>query len=199
MYYINIQKKYQTELNELWGKGKRFGFVHIKENEVYWYALANYKTDYKKEFENTNLEELFSNFSPLVKNILSKTKKTNVIFNEMMDLKPISSWYHKNVCLIGDASHATTPNLGQGACQAIESAYVIAKCLSTEKNIQTAFQKLEKIRKKNAEKVINTSWSIGKMAHLENRFVIYLRNNIMRIIPKNITKKQSTSIYKLNY
>lgn len=196
---IDIPKKYQTELNELWGKGKRFGFVHINENEVYWYALANYKTDYKKEFSNANLEELFSNFSPLIKKIISTTEKRNVIFNEMMDLKPISSWHYKNVCLIGDASHATTPNLGQGACQAIETAFVIAECLSTEKNIQSAFQKLERIRKKNAEKIINTSWTVGKMAHLENRFGMFLRNNLMRLMPKKLTEKQSTSIYKLNY
>jgi len=76
---IDIPKKYQTELNELWGKGKRFGFVHINENEVYWYALANYKTDYKKEFSNANLEELFSNFSPLIKKIISKTEKRNIV------------------------------------------------------------------------------------------------------------------------
>jgi len=196
---IDIPKKYQTELNELWGKGKRFGFVHISENEVYWYALANYKTDYKKEFSNVNLGELFSNFSPLIIKIISKTEKSNIIFNEMMDLKPISSWHHKNVCLIGDASHATTPNLGQGACQAIETAFVIAECLSTEKNIQSAFQKLEIVRKKNAEKIINTSWTVGKMAHLENRFGIFLRNNLMRLMPKKLTEKQSTSIYKLNY
>ncbi|VAW27703.1 Salicylate hydroxylase [hydrothermal vent metagenome] len=196
---IDIPKKYQTELNELWGKGKRFGFVHINENEVYWYALASYKTDYKKEFYNTNLEELFSNFNPLIKRIISKTEKSNIILNKMMDLKPISSWHYKNVCLIGDASHATTPNLGQGACQAIESAYVIAECLSTEKNTQLAFQKLEKIRKRNARKIVKTSWTVGKMAHLENRFGIFLRNNIMRFIPKKLTEKQSTSIYKLNY
>ena len=196
---VDISKKYQTELNELWGKGKRFGFVHINENEVYWYALANYKTDYKKEFSNVNLRELFSNFNPLIKKIISKTDKSNIIFNEMMDLKPISSWHHKNVCLIGDASHATTPNLGQGACQAIESAYVIADCLSTEKNTQSAFKKLEKVRKKNAEKIISTSWTVGKMAHLENRFGMFLRNNLMRLMPKKLTEKQSTSMYKLNY
>lgn len=196
---IDIPKKYQTELNELWGKGKRFGFVHINKDEVYWYALTNYKTNYKKEFSNTNLEKLFSNFSPLIKKIISKTEKSNIILNEMMDLKPISSWHHKNVCLIGDASHATTPNLGQGACQAIESAYVIAEYLSTEKNIQKAFHKLEKTRKKNAEKIVNTSWRVGKMAHLENRFGMFLRNNLMRVMPKKLTEKQSTSIYKLNY
>ncbi len=70
----------------------------------------------------------------------------------MMDLKLISSWYYKNVCLVGDAAHATTPNMGQGACQAIESAYVIAECLEAEQNTQLAFLKLERIRKKNAEK-----------------------------------------------
>jgi len=196
---IDTPEKYQTELNELWGKGKRFGFVHINENEVYWYALASYKTDYEKEFSNVNLEELFSSFSPLIKRIIAKTVKSNIIINEMMDLKPISNWHYKNVCLIGDAAHATTPNLGQGACQAIESAYVLAECLSTEKNVQLAFQKLEKIRKRNAQQIVKTSWSVGKMAHLENRFGIFLRNNLMRFIPSRLTEKQSTSTYKLNY
>lgn len=196
---IKIPKKYNNELNELWGKGKRFGFVHINKNEVYWYALTNYKTDYKTEFFNKKLENIFSNFNPLVKRIIAKTETKNIIFNEILDLKPISSWHHKNVCLIGDAAHATTPNLGQGACQAIESAYVLGECLSSEKNIQIAFQKLETIRKKNAEKIINTSWKLGKVAQLENKFGIYFRNKIMKLIPQNISEKQSTSIYKLNY
>ncbi|MFB9053069.1 hypothetical protein ACFFVB_08240 [Formosa undariae] len=54
-------------------------------------------------------------------------------------MKPIPSWYYKNICLIGDATHATTPNLGQGACQVIESAYIITECLAHEKNIPLAF------------------------------------------------------------
>lgn len=196
---IAIPKSYKTELNELWGKGKRFGFVHINENEVYWYALANYKKDYQKEYSNTNLEELFSSFNPLIKKIIVNTNKSYIIFNEMIDLKPISTWYKNNVCLIGDAAHATTPNLGQGACQAIESAYVIAECLATEKNAQKAFKKLEKIRKNTATQIINKSWSIGKMAHLKNNFAIFLRNSIIKLMPKKISEKQSTAVYKLNY
>jgi 2-polyprenyl-6-methoxyphenol hydroxylase-like FAD-dependent oxidoreductase len=45
------------------------------------------------------------------------------------DLQPINSWFKGNVCLIGDAAHATTPNMGQGACQAIEDANILAQCL----------------------------------------------------------------------
>ena len=196
---IETLKMYQTQLTELWGKGKRFGFVHINEDEVYWYALANYKTDYKTEFSTSNLEELFSDFSPIVKNIISKTDIKSVIFNEMMDLKPISSWHNQNVCLIGDAAHATTPNLGQGACQAIESAYVLATWIASEENTELAFLTYEKIRKRNAEKIVKTSWTVGKMAHLENKYLVFLRNKMMRLIPEKITEKQSTSIYKLNY
>lgn len=196
---LTIPNKYKTELNELWGKGKRFGFVHINENEVYWYALANYKTDYQKEYANTNLAELFSSFNPLVKKIIANTNKRDIIFNEMIDLKPITTWHKNNVCLIGDAAHATTPNLGQDACQAIESAYVIAECLASEKNTQKAFNKLEKTRKNTAEQIVNKSWSIGKIAHLKNNFAIFLRNSIIKLMPKKLSERQSTAVYKLNY
>jgi 2-polyprenyl-6-methoxyphenol hydroxylase-like FAD-dependent oxidoreductase len=48
-------------------------------------------------------------------------------------LEPIFQWQKDRVCLIGDAAHATTPNMGQGACQAIEDAYLLGKLLVKEK------------------------------------------------------------------
>jgi len=51
---------------------------------------------------------------------------------------------------MGDAAHATTPNLGQGACQAIESAYVLAESLSKNNEPNLAFQEYETIRKHKA-------------------------------------------------
>lgn len=38
---IDLPEKYHNELNEAWGKGKRFGFVKISEKKAYWYALTN--------------------------------------------------------------------------------------------------------------------------------------------------------------
>src|SRR3970040_822984 len=40
---IDLPQKYLNELNEAWGKGKRFGFVNIGDKKVYWYALTNSK------------------------------------------------------------------------------------------------------------------------------------------------------------
>jgi len=195
---VEIPKKYDTELNELWGKGKRFGFVAIGKNEYYWYALADYKNNFKGKFSTIDLPKFYSNFHPLVQKILESTPKEDILTNEMADLKPISSWYDKNICLLGDSAHATTPNLGQGACQAIESALVLSNCLSKNDSIEKAFRNYQNIRIKKAIQVVNTSWKIGKIAHLQNYFAVKLRNFILKITPEKIAAKQTSYIFEID-
>ena len=195
---IELPEKYQTELNEPWGKGKRFGFVAIAKNEYYWYALANYKENYQEEFQNIDLVDYYSDFHPIVSQIIKSTPKENLLTNEMLDLKPISTWYKKNICLLGDSAHATTPNLGQGACQAIESSLALANCLAKHTSSEKAFKEFQSIRIKKATEVISTSWQLGKLAHLENGFLIKLRNFVLSNTPKTIANKQSQRIYEIH-
>ena len=193
---IDLPQKYHNELNEAWGKGKRFGFVKISDKKVYWYALTNSKN---VEISNVNLTEYFSEFHSDILNILSATKKEQIIVSDIFDLKPIDKWQNENVCLVGDAAHATTPNLGQGACQAIEDAYVLGKLLDNGMPIENTFKAYEKLRRKKAHTIVNTSWTVGKMAHIENRLGIWLRNLVMKNMPKSDKKKQMDMIFNLNY
>lgn len=191
----DLPQKYHNELNEAWGKGKRFGFVKISDKKVYWYALANSKN---VEISDVNLKEIFSEFHSDILNILLATKKEQIIVSDIFDLKPIDKWQSENICLVGDAAHATTPNLGQGACQAIEDAYVLGKLLDNGMPIENTFKAYEKLRRKKAHTIVNTSWTVGKMAHIENSFGIWLRNFIMKNIPKSANKKQMDTIFNLN-
>ncbi len=194
---IKLPEKYQTELNEPWGKGKRFGFVAIAKNEYYWYALANYKNNFREEFQNIDLVDFYSDFHPIVGKIIASTNKENLLTNEMLDLKPISTWYKNKVCLIGDSAHATTPNLGQGACQAIESAMVLANSLAMHNSTEKAFKEFQEIRKKKAVGVVNTSWQLGKMAHIENSLLIKMRNFVLSKTPQKIANKQSERMFQV--
>lgn len=193
---IDLPEKYHNELNEAWGKGKRFGFVKISNQKVYWYALTNSKNTKSDE---VNLTEMFSEFHSDILKIISATGKKQIIVSDIFDLKPIYKWQGENICLIGDAAHATTPNLGQGACQAIEDAYVIGKLLGSGLSIENTFEDYEKLRRKKAHSIVNTSWTIGKIAHIENRFGVWLRNFAMKSLPKSANKKQLDMIFNLNY
>ena len=192
---IDLPQKYHNELNEALGKGKRFGFVKISDKKVYWYALTNSKNTNADE---VNLTELFSEFHSDISQIISATLKEQIIISDIFDLKPIDKWQSENVCLIGDAAHATTPNLGQGACQAIEDAYVLGKLLDNGITIENTFKEYENLRRKKAHTIVNTSWTVGKMAHIENKFGIRLRNFAMKNMPKSANKKQMDMIFNLN-
>lgn len=196
---IKLPEKFQHEINESWGKGSRFGIVPLADGEVYWFALANYKNDFRKEFQNPDLEKMFSDYDPIISKIIRSTPTDQIIVNEINDLKPTKKWYANNICLIGDAAHATTPNMGQSACQAIEDALALSLCLEKEKNLEKAFSKFQKLRIKKANGVITQSWQVGKIAQIENYFGRKIRNSIMRLTPDALGKKQSSKIFELNF
>jgi len=189
---IKLPIRFQSELNEMWGKGSRFGFVKISKNEVYWYAL--HCSDQK--LEQSDLLNCFEHYAPVVNEIISQTKHDKVFKSEIFDLKPISSWFDNNVCLLGDAAHATTPNMGQGACQAIEDAYVLSHFISKYPN-KIEVSKYEKSRKSKAEMIVNLSWRLGHLSHIKHPAISAIRNLIMRSIPDKYNIKQSEKIYNL--
>lgn len=192
---FKLPVKYQNEVNEAWGKADRFGFVQIADDKVYWYALKSYK-NHKDEFQVNDMETYFSNYNPIVNEIIASTKKEQINTAEISDLTPNNNWYKENICLIGDAAHATTPNMGQGACQAIEDAYVLSECLN-KYDTNHAFQEFQKLRLPKAHQVVKASWMFGKVAHLSNPILIGFRNQMMRLTPSSISRKQFAQIFKI--
>src|SRR5690606_17425267 len=99
--------------------------------------------------------------------------------------------------LIGDAAHATTPNMGQGACQSIEDAYFIADCLSKQ-NDSRAFHIFQESRMPYAHQVVSQSWQIGKISHWKNPIAIALRNTMLKLIPNKFNQIQLEKLFRLN-
>jgi len=188
--------KYQDKLYEAWGKTARFGFVKISNTQVYWYALKSF-THSAEECCVGDIEQYFSTFHPQIKALLGATPKDTIHTDTIVALNPITQWYKDNICLLGDAAHAMTPNMGQGACQSIEDAYTLAECLSQE-HMQEAFMQYQNIRFKKVSKIAQTSWMIGKLSHVKNSFLIKLRNFMLSMTPTSISRKQSEEIFNLH-
>ena len=185
------------ELNEAWGMSKRFGFVQVGSGKVYWYAVmdaANTQDDLSLE----GLADCYKGFHPLIRDIILASSSQNIFKDGLFDLVPLKKWSKGQAVLLGDAAHASTPNMGQGACQAIEDSMALAECLAKFSQ-ERAFLEFEKLRKAKAEKVMKVSWSIGKLAHLRHPLAIKMRNILMSMMPAFMNKIQMESIFKVNH
>lgn len=192
---FDLAEKYKHKAFELWEKGKRFGFIQVSKHKVYWYAVMNAHL----VKEDSNLLEMYKEFHHDVLSLIEATPKTSVILNDIIDLQPITKWHKNKICLVGDAAHATTPNMGQGACQAVEDAFVLGQLFNKSNNVKEIFEQYEQLRQKKAQKIVKTSWKIGEIAHFENDFAIGCRNQLLKLIPDSLNEKQLDKIFNMDY
>lgn len=186
---------------EVWGRGCRFGFSGISAEETYWYATfdAPANEPFDSQTAKIQLGQLAENFPAPVLSLVQATPHTSLIRADIHDLQPISCWHMGRVVLMGDAAHATTPNLGQGGAQAIEDAYVLATAIAEQSTYQAAYAHFEKVRRAKAISIVNQSLQLGKLAHLHNPALRWLRDTAMRLTPSAVGKRQFASLYTLNF
>ena len=78
------------------------------------------------------------------------------------------NWGRGRVQLIGDAAHAMLPNAGQGACQAFEDAYILARWLEACRDPVEAFANFRRIRIPRVHGVQRLSFSNARFKHMRD-------------------------------
>lgn len=175
---------------ETWGEKGRFGVTPLTQNRIYWYACVN--SNLKDGIDRYDLDELkfrFQNYHRQIPELLEQTKAEDLISTPIVDIQPIDRFHFGNVLLIGDAAHATTPNLGQGACMAIEDVAVLQDEL-LKNDWHTACANFEKRRLKRTHYITKTSNFAGRIAQSENKTLNFLRNHLIRILPDSVSQSQ---------
>ncbi len=187
--------------SETWGRGSRFGIAPLNKGRVYWFACINAKENdpLMREYRVTNLIDHFGGFHSPVREILEHTREEQLIWNDIFDIKPISKFAFGKIVLMGDAAHATTPNMGQGACLAIEDAVILANAIADSHSVEGAFIIFEQKRIKRTTAVVNDSWKLGRIAQLENPLLIELRNLLLRWTPQSVAEKQIKFIIDVKF
>jgi len=189
------------ETSETWGPGSRFGIVPLSRQRLYWFATINAPANdaAKKAYRVADLLKHFDGFHDDVKNVLLRTNDDQLIWNDIIDLKPLRQFAFGNIVLMGDAAHATTPNLGQGACMAIEDAVILANCLAQNAEPIVAFQRFEARRLRRTRNIIKDSRRLGRIAQLEHPFLVKLRNAAVRLTPQRVTENQFKFISEVSF
>lgn len=199
--HLKLPEKFQDTYFELWGDNLRFGVSPMTGKRYYWYAVKMAPAGEREAPEDSQdeLMDLFSDFDRNVIDLISNTPK--IVRDDMWDLKPHKHpWTNGRVVFLGDAIHATTPNLAQGGCQAIEDAYVLAKAMEKYGLSEKACHEYERLRREKTTYIVNKSWQFGKSAHSRIPFLVDLNAMLLKyVLPERFFTDQYRRITDLSY
>lgn len=183
----------------LWGKKLQFGVSKISEGKVYWFAVKLSEPNLSDNKENLKnmLLNMFSEFHPLVNDLIEHTQGNNIFRGDLSDLELLDKWNSGNICLIGDAAHSMTPDLGQGGAQAIEDAYYLSQFIHKSNRLETVYDSFCMYRKPKVQKLVKQSRLTSKIA-ITNRFMEIIRNTILKNTPESYMRKQMVELYTLD-
>ena len=121
----------RAEAAETWGRGEVFGVLPLasgpKMGSVYCYASAPAPAGVRHDDEAAELKQRFGRWHDPIPGLIGAISPDRVLHDDVYWIAESLPAYHRGrVAILGDAAHAMTPHLGQGACQAIEDAVVLA-------------------------------------------------------------------------
>jgi 2-polyprenyl-6-methoxyphenol hydroxylase-like FAD-dependent oxidoreductase len=170
--------------SETFGRGKRFGLVRLSGERTYWFAVL--RGDAGRE---ADLDAEFASWHEPIAAVLGATPAAARSYLPIEDLPGLPDWHRANVVLVGDAAHAMTPNLGQGAAQALEDVAVLVDRLRAEP-APAALRSYERARKRRARGIVRRSRAVGRIAQTANPLAAGLRDGLARHTPQALMARQ---------
>jgi 2-polyprenyl-6-methoxyphenol hydroxylase-like FAD-dependent oxidoreductase len=178
-------------LTESWGTGERFGLVDIGRR-TYWFATKNAKEGEADEpgGRKAELQRRFASWHEPIAAALDATHDHAILRNDVYHLAPLSNWHRGRVVLLGDAAHAATPGVGQGAAQAIEDAVVLSGQLAQRGELDDLLTEYEAARIPRTTFVQQQSRRVDRVAQLGNARLCTLRNAVFARLPERVRRRQ---------
>jgi 2-polyprenyl-6-methoxyphenol hydroxylase-like FAD-dependent oxidoreductase len=178
-------------LTESWGVGERFGLIDIG-SRTYWFATANAPEGEPDDpaARKPELIRRFSRWHSPIGSVLDATPDSVILRNDIHFLQPLRRWSQGRIVLLGDAAHATTPGVGQGAAQALEDAVVLANEVADREDLPTGLVRYESTRRPRAELALKLSRRLDAAAQLANPIACRVRNALTRSTPQRLQRRQ---------
>lgn len=168
---------------ETWDKGARFGMVQIDSRNAYWYAGLNDCPRGTLDMARPALLERFGRWHAPIREALSFAPESKAVRTEIYDRPVPERWHRGRVVLLGDAAHAMTPDLGQGACTAIEDALALADSMAGSRDLGRSLARYQRARRARCARVSARSRRVSRLCQLDSPLLCWLRDLTTRLTP----------------
>jgi FAD-dependent urate hydroxylase len=168
-----------TTWSVMLGHRTAFLAIPIGRGSVYCYCDVVSSRD---EDGDEILGRLFAGFAEPAPGLIDSLPAKALVHRSPIEEVALGSWTRGSVVLIGDAAHATSPNMAEGAAMALEDALVLVECLGRIQAIPAALAAFEARRRPRTDWVRAQTHRRDRTRHLPD----VVRNIVLRTAGRKI-------------
>lgn len=169
------------------GRGAQFGLFPMRGGRVYWFATLPAS---RRHATAAELLEAFAGWHEPVELAIAATDPAAIVVTDVMDARPLARRHAGCAVLVGDAAHPSTPALGQGACQAIEDAVVLGRCLGAAcGDVAAALREYERRRVGRTNRMTIQARRMGRVGQWRSRPACWLRERLIASAPQWVGRR----------
>lgn len=182
---------------EVFGPGRRIGLYPIGGGKTYFWATSPEPqgTRIAPGDRRAFLQRAFADWPFDIPKLIDLTPEERILQNDIFDRPPAPRWHAGPIVLLGDAAHPTTPNMGQGACMAIEDAVALGRHLCEHEDLETALHAYTAERTGRTARITRLSRLWGEVGLWRSPLATWLRDGFFRITPDAIFRRTLVGQY----
>ena len=180
---------------ETFGAGVEVGHVPLGPDHTYWFATERAPEGGRSPGgEHHHLSGMLAGWADPIPELIAATAPENLIRNDLYDRKQPEHWCRGPAVIVGDAAHPMRPHLGQGGCQGIEDAAILARCVALAPDPATAFARFAAFRRRRVRTLVLESATIGRIVNLRPAALSGAASRASALIPERVVSRHLASI-----
>lgn len=190
---------------ETMGPGLEVGHVPLRvngapgngldERHTYWFATQRVPQGLATPGgEHAHLQRVFGSWPEPIPGLLAATDPAAVLRNDLYDRAPAAHWARDRAVIVGDAAHPMRPHLGQGGCQGLEDAAILAALTGGETDLSEAFVRFATFRRRRVRGLVAESRTVGRIINMRPVALGAAASRASALIPEAVLARHLASV-----
>ena len=178
-------------LSETWGRGARFGSAAINDGQIYWFACESVPEHADLSHDLGLVASRFGEWHDPIPALFAATPEGTLLRHDVYYLHDrLPGFVRGRVALLGDAAHAVTPDIGQGACLAIEDAVTLAAAIESS-GTAAGLRRYDALRRPRTERMARASGRLGRIMQTRSPAAALVRNAVASALPTSLLTRSA--------
>ncbi|MEC9326241.1 MAG: FAD-dependent oxidoreductase [Actinomycetota bacterium] len=180
---------------ETMGPGTEVGHVPLGPDHTYWFATERTPEGSQAPGgDRAYLTAKLASWAQPIPELVAATDPADLLRNDLYDHTQPRRWARGPVVIIGDAAHPMRPHLGQGGCQGLEDAAILARFLQLRPDPADAFAGFAAFRRRRVRPLVRESAMIGRIVNLRPAVLSGAASRATGLIPEAVVTRHLASI-----